>query len=284
MVGRSGTWDELKAICLFHALGFSARGPGTSSGASSRGAIPTSLTPAVRRPVVLGFMCTRRSELHHPGVAPVRSAHPPSSTVLMAAGAARGVFSPTPFHRRLSLVHRGLRSTSTLVRTVVFRPFDRDRTMPLLLAFVPIGFFIWLGENAATFLGIWRYPNQLGAWTLVHVAKWSSWSLLVIATGRRPDDQLGHRQRWRGDRRRLYAGAQFHRRHAERQREHGDGGRQPGAQHRQRQRQNQAMTVGSASRPPTVPPLGARPVACSTARWSRPAWGSRQDYQGFNGG
>ena len=66
--------------------------------------------------------------------------------------------------------------------TVVFRPYDRERSMPLLLAFVLIGFFIWLAENAATFFGIWRYPNQLGAWTLVHVAKWSSWSLLVIMT------------------------------------------------------------------------------------------------------
>jgi uncharacterized membrane protein YoaT (DUF817 family) len=33
--------------------------------------------------------------------------------------------------------------------TVVFRPFDRDRRMPLLLAFILIGFFIWLSENAA---------------------------------------------------------------------------------------------------------------------------------------
>ena len=66
--------------------------------------------------------------------------------------------------------------------TVIFRPFDRDRRMPLLLAFILIGFFIWLAENAATFFGVWRYPHQLGAWTTVHVAKWSSWSLLVIMT------------------------------------------------------------------------------------------------------
>ncbi|HJW44358.1 MAG TPA: DUF817 family protein, partial [Geothrix sp.] len=52
----------------------------------------------------------------------------------------------------------------------------------LLLAFVLIGFFIWLAENVSTFLGIWRYPNQLGAWSRVHVGKWSSWSLLIIMT------------------------------------------------------------------------------------------------------
>jgi uncharacterized membrane protein YoaT (DUF817 family) len=66
--------------------------------------------------------------------------------------------------------------------SVIFRPYDRDRTMPLLLAFVLIGFFVWLAENVSTFFSIWRYPDQLGAWTTVHWSKWSSWSLLVIMT------------------------------------------------------------------------------------------------------
>lgn len=66
--------------------------------------------------------------------------------------------------------------------TVIFRPYDRDRKMPLLLAFILIGFFIWLAENISTFVGIWSYPNQLGGWSIVHLGKWSSWSLLVIMT------------------------------------------------------------------------------------------------------
>ena len=66
--------------------------------------------------------------------------------------------------------------------TVIFRPLDRERSMPLLLAFVLIGFFIWLAENISTFFGVWRYPNQIGAWAVVHLGKWSSWSLLVIMT------------------------------------------------------------------------------------------------------
>ena len=45
-----------------------------------------------------------------------------------------------------------------------------------------IGFFLWLAENISTFFSIWRYPYQLGAWSAVHVSKWSSWSLLVIMT------------------------------------------------------------------------------------------------------
>jgi uncharacterized membrane protein YoaT (DUF817 family) len=65
---------------------------------------------------------------------------------------------------------------------VTFRPLDRERRMPLLVAFVLIGFFLWIAENLSTFFGIWRYPNQIGAWSQVHVGKWSSWSLLVMMT------------------------------------------------------------------------------------------------------
>lgn len=54
--------------------------------------------------------------------------------------------------------------------------------MPLLLSFILIGFVVWLAENISTFFGIWKYPNQLGAWSVVHIGKWSSWSLLVIMT------------------------------------------------------------------------------------------------------
>ncbi len=29
---------------------------------------------------------------------------------------------------------------------------------------------------------VWQYPNQAEAWAVVHVGKWTSWSLLVIMT------------------------------------------------------------------------------------------------------
>ncbi|GAX91919.1 DUF817 domain-containing protein [Effusibacillus lacus] len=52
--------------------------------------------------------------------------------------------------------------------------------MPLVLSYFLIGFFIWVAENIATFLGAWQYPNQQQAWSLVHLGKISSWFLLVI--------------------------------------------------------------------------------------------------------
>lgn len=54
--------------------------------------------------------------------------------------------------------------------------------MPLALAFVLIGFFIWVAENVATFFGAWQYPDQSQAWQVVHVGKVSPWLLLVIVS------------------------------------------------------------------------------------------------------
>ena len=52
--------------------------------------------------------------------------------------------------------------------------------LPMPTAFLLLGFFLWIAENIATFFGAWQYPNQHGGWHLVHLAKMSSWSLLVI--------------------------------------------------------------------------------------------------------
>ncbi|TFE03840.1 DUF817 domain-containing protein [Jeotgalibacillus salarius] len=54
--------------------------------------------------------------------------------------------------------------------------------IPILMFFLLIGFLIWIGENIATFLGAWQYPNQHEAWELVHVGKISSWLLLMIVS------------------------------------------------------------------------------------------------------
>jgi uncharacterized membrane protein YoaT (DUF817 family) len=63
---------------------------------------------------------------------------------------------------------------------VRFTVTDRQRSMPLVLAFALIGFFIWVAENMGTYLGAWVYPEQRMAWQMVSLAKISSWFLLVI--------------------------------------------------------------------------------------------------------
>ena len=63
---------------------------------------------------------------------------------------------------------------------VYFTVTKRERSMPLVLSFVLIGFFIWIAENIATYFGAWVYPNQAKQWAIVGPAKISSWMLLVI--------------------------------------------------------------------------------------------------------
>ncbi|KQX83544.1 hypothetical protein ASD48_06185 [Streptomyces sp. Root1310] len=59
---------------------------------------------------------------------------------------------------------------------------EHRHRMPLALGFTLIGFFLWLAENIATYLGAWRYPYQLHGWEPVSVSKWVSWALLISVT------------------------------------------------------------------------------------------------------
>lgn len=179
------TRDELKAICLFHAVGFALEVFKTSSAIQSWSYPDFAYTKVLGVPLFSGFMYAavgsyiiqawRLFDLrikHHP---------PYWMATLMAVLIYANFFTHHTigdYRWYLAAAALGLYARST----VVFRPFDRDRRMPLLVAFVLIGFFIWLAENISTFFGVWRYPNQLGAWSVVHIGKWSSWSLLVVMT------------------------------------------------------------------------------------------------------
>jgi uncharacterized membrane protein YoaT (DUF817 family) len=54
--------------------------------------------------------------------------------------------------------------------------------MPVIVSFLLIGFFIWLAENMATFLGAWKYAYQHKGWAMVNYQKISSWAFLVIVS------------------------------------------------------------------------------------------------------
>ncbi|QPP05076.1 DUF817 domain-containing protein [Streptomyces bathyalis] len=54
--------------------------------------------------------------------------------------------------------------------------------MPLALAFGLIGFFLWVAENMATYVGAWSYPDQLDGWQPVSLAKAGAWALLISVT------------------------------------------------------------------------------------------------------
>ncbi|MEQ1823050.1 MAG: DUF817 domain-containing protein [Fimbriimonadaceae bacterium] len=69
---------------------------------------------------------------------------------------------------------------------VHFRPsFEESgphRRMPMSVAFVLIGFFVWIAEHICTYLRIWQYPNQVLGWQPVTLGKLGSWCLLVIVS------------------------------------------------------------------------------------------------------
>ena len=179
------SWDELKAITVFHLIGFTLEVFKTSADIKSWSYPDFAYTKLFGVPLFSGFMYAavgsyiiqawRLFDLR------IRH-HPPYWMATLIAIAIYANFFTHHFigdyRWYLAACALGLYARTS----VVFRPFDRDRTMPLLASFLLIGFFIWLAENVSTFFGIWRYPNQLGAWTNVHVGKWSSWSLLVIMT------------------------------------------------------------------------------------------------------
>lgn len=179
------TVDELKAITLFHAVGFCLELFKTSDGIRSWSYPDFAYTKIGGVPLFSGFMYASVGSyiIQSWRLMDLRIRHHPS--YWMATLVALVIYANFFTHHYIgdyrwyiAACVLGLYSRTT----VTFRPYDRDRSMPMLLSFVLIGFFIWLAENISTFLGVWKYPNQLGAWSTVHIAKWSSWSLLVIMT------------------------------------------------------------------------------------------------------
>jgi uncharacterized membrane protein YoaT (DUF817 family) len=179
------TWDELKAVCLFHVVGFALEAFKVSGSVQSWSYPDFGYTKIFGVPLFSGFMYAAVGSyiVQAWRLLDLRIRHHPP--YWMATTIAVLIYVNFFTHHYigdyrwyLAACALGLYSRTT----VVFRPLDRDRRMPLMLGFVLTGFFIWLAENIGTFWGVWRYPNQLGAWSVVHISKWSSWSLLVIMT------------------------------------------------------------------------------------------------------
>nr|WP_237371039.1 DUF817 domain-containing protein [Rhizobium sp. SL42] len=182
---RLETLDELKAICLFHLVGFALEVFKTSGSIQSWSYPDFAYTKLLGVPLFSGFMYAAVGSyiIQAWRLFDLRIRHHPP--YWMATAVALAIYVNFFTHHYIgdyrwyvAALAVGLYARTT----VIFRPYDRDRQMPMLLAFILIGFFIWIAENISTFFAIWHYPNQLGAWSTVHLGKWSSWTLLVIMT------------------------------------------------------------------------------------------------------
>jgi uncharacterized membrane protein YoaT (DUF817 family) len=185
VLAKLETIDELKAITLFHVVGFVLEAFKTSPGVASWSYPDFAYTKVLGVPLFSGFMYAAVGSyvIQAWRLLDVRIRHHPP--YWLATLVALAIYVNFFTHHWIGDYRWYIAACALGVyarTTVVFRPLDRDRRMPMLLAFVLVGFFIWLAENFSTFFGVWRYPDQLGAWSTVHVGKWSSWSLLVVMT------------------------------------------------------------------------------------------------------
>lgn len=173
------TWRELGVICVFHVLGLALEIFKVSQG--SWAYLDAGVVRLGGVPVFSGFMYAsvgsyicqafRRFDLHVD-----RFRWWPVSALALAVYANFFTHHYIVDLRWLIAVALLFALHGSKVRFTVGG--DRYR-MPTALAFVLIGFFLWVAENAATFLNAWRYPDQEAGWQMVHVGKFGSWALLV---------------------------------------------------------------------------------------------------------
>lgn len=182
---RLETLDEFKAVMVFHALGFALEAFKVSAAIGSWRYPEAAFSKLLGVPLFSGFMYAAVGSymIQAWRLLDLRiERHPPYWMSWIVSGL---IYANFFTHHYLPDIRIPL-ATLTLGLyarcTVVFRPLDRDRRMPMVLAFVLIGFFLWVAENFGTLLGVWQYPHQFGAWATVHVGKWGAWSLLVIMT------------------------------------------------------------------------------------------------------
>ncbi|MBL8195418.1 MAG: DUF817 domain-containing protein [Blastocatellia bacterium] len=179
------TLDEVKAITLFHIVGFVLEVFKTSSSIASWSYPDEGYTKVFGVPIFSGFMYAAVGSyiIQAWRLFDLRiKHHPPYWMAMIAALLIYANFFAHHFigdyRWYIAATLLGLYARSY----VIYKPYDQDRTMPLLLSFLLIGFFLWFAENISTFFGIWCYPNQVINWSSVHIGKWSSWSLLVVMT------------------------------------------------------------------------------------------------------
>lgn len=175
------TLDEIKVICLFHIIGLALELYKVQMGSwsypeqgySKLFGVP--LYSGFMYASVASYMCQvwRRLKMDMTGW--------PGMVPASALGAA--IYLNFFTHHFIPDFRWWLMALVAIVfwkTRILYTVRKKTYQMPLTIAFLLVGFFIWLAENIATFFGAWRYPNQQEIWQPVGFGKISSWFLLVI--------------------------------------------------------------------------------------------------------
>jgi uncharacterized membrane protein YoaT (DUF817 family) len=182
MVTGLETRDELLVICLFHILGLAMELYKVHMGSWSYpeaawtkiGGVP--LYSGFMYASVASYMCQAWRRMH------LRLKHWPQSWVVWSLAAA--IYLNFFSHHYLPDVRWILLAIITMlfVRPMVRFKTIKRREMPVALSFLLIGIAIWVAENAATYLGAWKYTYQHKQWQMVSLGKVSSWTLMAIVS------------------------------------------------------------------------------------------------------
>ena len=180
---RVETWEELRTICLFHGIGLGLELFKTHPAIGSWSYPEFAWTKVMGVPLYSGFMYSAVASylVQSWRLLELRMDHYPDARLALALAVA--IYANFFTHHFIGDHRWWLFGALLLVfgRTRVhYHAWAAPRSMPLVVGFALIGLLVWIAENIATFLGAWVYPDQAAGWTVVHVGKVSSWTLLVV--------------------------------------------------------------------------------------------------------
>ena len=177
------TKDELKVICMFHIIGLALELYKTSVAIGSWSYPEYSFLKIATVPLYSGFMYAAVGSYISQAwkilkLELMNYTHYIVSVVLCALIYINFFTNHYIYDFRLLLI---IAVFIFFWKTrVYFTVTDTRRWMPLNIGFILIAFFIWVAENISTFLGAWKYPDQIHVWGVVSTNKVSSWFLMVI--------------------------------------------------------------------------------------------------------
>lgn len=179
------TLNEIKVIFLFHIVGFLLELYKTSPGIGSWSYPEEAFFKIATVPLFSGFMYAAVGSYISLSWKYMRLSLTDAPNYLLAVLLSALIYLNFFTHHFLPDLRYVLMALVLVLffRTrVYFTVLSKRRWMPMNLAFVLIAFFIWVAENISTYLGAWKYPDQIHVWTLVGFGKISSWTLLVIVS------------------------------------------------------------------------------------------------------
>lgn len=181
LAGRLETVGEAKVILIFHVVGTGMELFKTAAGSWTYPEEAFFRIGGV--PLFSGFMyaCVGSYMARIYRIFDIRFAHYPPlwATALLAVAIYINFFS-----HHFIFDFRWLLFTALFLlyfrSAMHYRVFRFRHRMPMLLAFLLVALFIWIGENIGTWSRAWIYPEQADGWSMVSLAKLGSWYLLML--------------------------------------------------------------------------------------------------------